>query len=72
MFTPATRRSFLTQAGCGMGMLGLADLLATHARADNKPQQPHHPAKAKSVIWLYMYGAQWHGYLRLQARTAEA
>ncbi len=57
MLTPATRRSFLTQAGCGMGMLGLADLLATHARADSKPQQPHHPPKARSVIWLYMYGA---------------
>jgi hypothetical protein len=61
-----TRRDFLAGAGGGFGMLALADLLHQTGRADtslpdaNNPLAPrtgHFPARAKSVIWLYMYGA---------------
>jgi hypothetical protein len=64
------RRQFLQRAGAGFGMLALADLLhaatppagepapdpsaAGHPLA---PRQPHFPAKASSVIWLFMEGA---------------
>ncbi len=68
---PQSRRSFLASAGAGFGMLGLSELLAYQGRlsADDAvtrtgiaqnapaPRSPHHPAKAKRVIWLYMYGA---------------
>jgi hypothetical protein len=63
---PLTRRDFLARAGGGFGMLALADLLEQTARADTTPPDPreplaprpgHFPAKAKAVIWLYMYGA---------------
>ena len=32
-FQPRSRREFLKAAGCGFGLLGLADLLARDARA---------------------------------------
>ena len=32
-FLPRSRREFLKAAGCGFGLLGLADLLAREARA---------------------------------------
>jgi hypothetical protein len=48
------RREFLRRAGAGFGMLALADLLREPAlRAD---EGLHHPATAKSVIWLFMEG----------------
>src|SRR6056297_1550213 len=48
------RRQWLAQAGGGVGMLALADLL----RADGVIEQPrpHFAATAKSVIWLFMEG----------------
>jgi hypothetical protein len=61
-----TRRSFLRRAGNGFGILALADLLGQQgllaAEADDRavnplaPRPPHFPAKAKSVIWLFMNG----------------
>src|SRR5205809_3871076 len=67
-----SRREFLSRAGCGFGalafgyMLGLDGLLA---RASNlkidplnplSPRPPHRPARAKSVIWLFMEGGPSH------------
>src|SRR5216117_3762409 len=66
------RRDFLKKAGAGFGLLALADLLQSDAlRAGDEPalnsqastlnpmapSQPHYPAKAKSIIWLFMEGA---------------
>ena len=56
------RREFLKKAGAGFGMLALADLLgadkllASEARDPLAPRLPHYPAKAKSIIWLFMEG----------------
>src|SRR4051812_21256221 len=64
---PLSRRQMLRAAGTGFGYLALADLLA-HATpgvhtpgspgGDNplSPKAGHHPAKAKSVIFLFMHG----------------
>ncbi|MFO0936575.1 MAG: DUF1501 domain-containing protein [Gemmataceae bacterium] len=70
MLTQApSRRRFLAQAGGGLGLLGLADLLHQNGKLRAEPpsnalptsllapKAGHFPAKAKSVIWLYMYGA---------------
>lgn len=58
------RRDFLARAGGGLGMLALADLLGVQKllaseTADNTERlsKLHFPAKAKSVIWLFMEGA---------------
>src|SRR5262249_46249356 len=62
-----SRRAFLRRAGGGFGLLALAGLLdrqgmlaaaAEAARNLNPlaPKPPHFPAKAKSVIWLFMNG----------------
>ena len=65
-FRPS-RRNFLAHSGAGFGLLGLGDLLAQEgdrqqgnispAKNPLTPKPGHHPAKAKSIIWLYMYGA---------------
>ncbi len=65
----ASRRAFLRQTGSGFGLLALAGLFeqqglrvqgaetdrALHPMA---ARPPHFPAKAKSVIWLFMNGGQ--------------
>jgi hypothetical protein len=62
------RRDFLKKAGAGFGMLALADLLQGQALFaaeieparsldPTMPRAPHYPAKAKSIIWLFMEGA---------------
>jgi hypothetical protein len=59
-----SRRAFLRRAGGGFGMLALASLLneqgllAAETELINPlaPKPPHFPAKAKSVIWLFMNG----------------
>ncbi|PYK99391.1 MAG: DUF1501 domain-containing protein, partial [Verrucomicrobia bacterium] len=62
------RRDFLKKAGAGFGLLALADLLQDNGllAADHGPSQaldpmsprpPHYPARAKSIIWLFMEGA---------------
>src|SRR5262249_24831382 len=66
-----SRREMLRRAGTGFGMLALADLLATEApgmtlAAPDRAAQPyavrapHHPARAKRVIFLYMPGGPSH------------
>src|SRR5437016_7135962 len=70
---PATsRRDFLTKCGCGFGglafgyLLGLDGLLARAAKINIDPlnplapRSPHLPARAKSVIWLFMEGGPSH------------
>lgn len=59
-----TRRKWLETAGGGMGWLALSAMLADHQQAETaqaalnplaaKPS--HFPAKAKSVIWIFMNG----------------
>src|SRR6185369_10562843 len=63
-----SRREFLQRAGCGFGalafsyLLGLDGFNANGAAALSPllPKKPHHPAKAKSVIWLFMEGGPSH------------
>lgn len=59
------RRRFLRSAGCGFGSLALAAMLAEEgtlfAEADPlAPKKPHHDAKAKRVIFLFMSGGPSH------------
>jgi hypothetical protein len=68
----SSRREFLRRAGGGFGLLALAGLLdqegllAGSARAADAPRNPlaprppHFPARAKSVIWLFMNGGPSH------------
>ena len=56
-----SRRDFLRTTGQGFGMLALAGLLGKEAAAAKSlnplyPHPAHYPAKAKSVIWLFMNG----------------
>ena len=62
------RRDFLKKAGAGFGLLALADLLQRDARGaaaldsghgldPMTPRPSHYPARAKSIIWLFMEGA---------------
>lgn len=62
----ANRRDFLKQAGAGFGMLALADLLGGERLLADDGAAPieaasvrsaHFPAKAKSIVWLFMEGA---------------
>src|SRR5918992_4716644 len=63
----ASRRDFLKRAGNGLGLVALSTLLgekllrpsiASAAGAVNPlaPRAVHFPAKARSVIWLFMNG----------------
>ena len=56
-----SRREFLSRAGCGFGGVALAALSSEQeAKADHAnplaPKPSHFPAKARSVIFLYMDG----------------
>lgn len=60
-----TRRQLLRQAGCGLGLLGLAGILDDEGliqsanAATNAPLQArksHFPAKARHVIWIFVNG----------------
>src|SRR4051794_14201736 len=60
-----TRREFVRDAFCGFGGLALASLLQEEqARAGPvdplAAKAPHLPAKAKSVIFLFMAGGPSH------------
>jgi hypothetical protein len=60
---PLSRRDLLASAGTGFGLLALADLLAAGEDRSASPyavRPPHHPAKAKRVIFLYMPGGPSH------------
>lgn len=66
----ASRRDFLSRVGAGFGSLALAYLLEDQAVLAKTVETtgssllaskaPHHPAKAKSVIWLFMEGGPSH------------
>ena len=43
-----------------MGSLALGDLLAAESRDPLAPRLPHFPARAKSVIWLFINGGPSH------------
>ena len=76
-----SRRRFLQDAGLGFGGLALASLLGEESLANTGTQPatmslPHHPPKAKRVIWLFMTGAPskvdtWDYKPELQARNGE-
>jgi hypothetical protein len=66
-FCGRTRREFLWETGAGFTGLALTGLLAADGFFDRPaqanaainpmaPKKPHFPAKAKSVIFLFMYG----------------
>jgi hypothetical protein len=58
-----TRRWFFRDCGLGLGSTALASLLGETASAAPDPvapKKPHFPAKAKSVIFLFMAGAPSH------------
>src|SRR5690349_10381503 len=74
-FCGRTRREFLWEAGAGFTALGLVDLLTrdglfgktasaaetANARANPlAPRAPHFTPRAKSVIFLFMYGGPSH------------
>ncbi len=60
--TSIARRSFLQRTGVGLGSMALGSLLAQDGLAGQEVPKwngvltPHHPPKAKRVIWLYMPG----------------
>jgi Protein of unknown function (DUF1501) len=62
----ASRREFLFQAGGGCGALALAWLLARDGHAGSPAANPlaarlpHHAAKAKAVLFLFMVGGPSH------------
>jgi hypothetical protein len=60
-----TRRRFLQQCGSGMGAMALASLLDDKLFAGSPVPSPgvegmHHPAKAKSIIYLFQSGGPSH------------
>jgi len=63
-----SRRWFLRECGVGLGAVALADLLGQSGYAFDEtthadplaPKSPHHPARAKRVIYLFMAGAPSH------------
>ncbi len=56
-----SRRALLQNMGGGLGMVGLANLLARDAQA--APAATHFPAKAKRVIHLFMNGGPFQADL---------
>lgn len=65
---PTTRREFLEQLGGGFGVLALTYLMDRESLFASEPaivnplapKAPHFPAKAKSVIYLFMHGGPSH------------
>ena len=55
-----SRREFFTRAGSGLAGMALASLLRAESADPLAPKQPHHPPKAKSIIWLFMEGGPSH------------
>jgi len=58
-----SRRSLLHRAGSGAGLLGLATLFQDErllAADPLAPRQPHLPARAKRVIWIFVNGGPSH------------
>src|SRR3954462_14471651 len=73
-FCGRTRREFLWEAGGGFAGLALTGMLSADGFFDQKagaaegtkfvnpraPKKPHYAGKAKSVIFLFMYGGPSH------------
>ncbi len=68
-FCNRTRREFLGQTGAGFTGLALSGMLAAEGFGNTvakpggspmAPKKPMHPAKAKAVIFLFMYGGPSH------------
>src|SRR5579884_3829629 len=64
---PLSRREWLSSGACGFGALALAGLAANARGAEAPapadplaPKPPHHPARAKRVIFLFMQGGVSH------------
>jgi hypothetical protein len=64
-----SRRYFIEQCSIGLGTIALAHLMATTGAAADSiaeqenplaPKKPHHQAKAKNVIFLFMAGGPSH------------
>src|SRR5881296_2375656 len=61
-----TRRWFFQQCGVGLGAVALGQLFLQSGHAapaalnSLAPKLPHHPARAKRVIYLFMAGAPSH------------
>ncbi len=54
-----SRRQLLKSSACGFGSLALAGLAGGQSAASESPfavRQPHHPPRAKRVIFLFMQG----------------
>ena len=54
--TLMNRRSFATTTGLGAGSIALRSLLAEDIEQTGQALEPHHPATARSVIFLFMSG----------------
>ena len=55
-----TRRELLLKTGQGFGAVALAGLLEAAESNPLAPKPPHAPAKAKSIIYLFMHGGVSH------------
>ena len=55
-----SRREFLLKAGSGFGALALACLDSSSAEPSRSGPTTHHPARARSVIFLFMEGGPSH------------
>ena len=64
-----SRRQWLRQSACGFGQVALLGLLGSESPAfagstpeagPLAPKQPHFPAKAKRVVFLFMHGGVSH------------
>src|SRR5437868_1001134 len=53
---PLTRRAMLARCANGFGAVALSALLAEEATGGPALSQPHFPARARNVIFLYMDG----------------
>ena len=64
MMPPQSRRDFLCDSGLGFGALPLGDLLSAKSRAADSAanplasRPPHVSGVAKSIIFLFMQGAE--------------
>jgi len=66
--TLLSRRQWLRRSACGFGNVALLSLLASESSVAGtgpdagplSPRQPHFPAKAKRVVFLFMHGGVSH------------
>ncbi len=63
--SPLPRRRFLSDAGCGLGLVALSSLLADRSRqaafaesssTASSTSQPHFEPRAKRILWLFAHG----------------